>query len=117
MALVNDVTSTQAAEKKFFRQPQIGHLVAHEGGGGTYVVSREAGADICRGHFWQPGGGHDRNLWGTTAIHNEVDYIHANPVRRGLCGRPEDWRYSSAGFYAGLVDVPLQIAPTLPPRP
>ena len=68
------------------------------------------------GHFWQPGGGHDRNLWTTTAIHNEVDYIHANPVRRGLCGRPEDWRYSSDGFYAGLVDVPLQIDPTLPPR-
>jgi hypothetical protein len=25
-----------------------------------------------------------------------IDYIHRNPVLRGLVATPEDWRYSSA---------------------
>src|SRR3989304_8708999 len=29
----------------------------------------------------------------------KVEYIHANPVRKGLVRAPEDWVYSSAGFY------------------
>nr|WP_215609583.1 hypothetical protein [Leptothoe spongobia] len=27
------------------------------------------------------------------AIH--CDYIHSNPVRHGLCEKPQDWEYSS----------------------
>jgi len=50
--------------------------------------------------FWQRGGGFDRNLWSEKAIFAEIDYIHANPVRRGLCERAEDWAWSSAGDYA-----------------
>jgi hypothetical protein len=29
----------------------------------------------------------------------KVDYIHLNPIRRGLVSDPHDWKYSSAGFY------------------
>jgi putative transposase len=29
-------------------------------------------------------------------------YIHLNPVEAGLCGRPEDWEFSSYRDYAGL---------------
>ncbi len=57
--------------------------------------------------FWQRGGGHDRNLMEPEAIHAEIEYIHGNPVRRGLAGRPEDWRWSSAAWYAGARDVSL----------
>ena len=67
-------------------------------------------------HFWQPGGGYDRNLWKAATVHREIDYIHANPVRRGLCQSPEDCRYSSAGFWAGQEDVPLLMSDSLPPR-
>jgi len=49
--------------------------------------------------FWQRGGGHDRNLIEPRAIWAEIDYIHANPVRRGLCIRPTDWIWSSAIEY------------------
>ena len=31
-----------------------------------------------------------------------VDYIHLNPVRRGLVGRMEDWKWSSVHEYAGM---------------
>jgi REP-associated tyrosine transposase len=57
--------------------------------------------------FWQRGGGYDRNLNEPKAIHAEIAYIHANPVRRGLVAKPEDWRWSSAGWYAGLRDARL----------
>jgi putative transposase len=51
--------------------------------------------------FWQAGGGYDRNLTEPDTVRQVVDYIHANPVRRGLAERPEDWPWSSAGHYAG----------------
>ena len=31
-----------------------------------------------------------------------LEYTHQNPVRAGICYRPEDYVYSSASFYAGL---------------
>ena len=34
--------------------------------------------------FWQEGAGYDRNLFSATAIQASIDYIHLNPVRRGL---------------------------------
>jgi len=52
--------------------------------------------------FGQRGGGHDRNITEPTTLWHEIDYIHANPVRRDLCRRPEDWRWSSAADYGNL---------------
>jgi putative transposase len=46
--------------------------------------------------FWQRDGGYDRNLTEPTTIWSTIDYIHANPVRRGLCLRPDEWEWSSA---------------------
>ncbi len=57
--------------------------------------------------FWQRGGGYDRNLFEPQAIYQEIDYMHANPVRRGLCLRPEDWLWSSAADYLGLRQGPI----------
>ena len=34
----------------------------------------------------------------------KIDYIHANPVKAGLCLYPEDYHYSSARFYNKGVD-------------
>ncbi len=59
--------------------------------------------------FWLAGGGHDRNLWNDKPIHKTVEYIHMNPVRRGLVTRPEDWEWSSARFWAGIRPVPLEM--------
>ena len=57
--------------------------------------------------FWQRGGGYDRNLTEPRAIHEAIEYIHGNPVRRGLVERAEDWLWSSAAWFAGKKDVPL----------
>ena len=64
--------------------------------------------------FWQRGGGFDRNLTATNRLLTLIDYIHQNPVRRGLVDRPEAWEWSSAGWYAGCRPVPLGMDPTLP---
>jgi putative transposase len=67
-----------------------------------------------RRRFWQPGGGYDRNVDNLKTLLAIIDYIHANPVRRGLVERPEDWEYSSARWYAGIRPVLIEMDPTLP---
>ena len=67
-----------------------------------------------RRRFWQPGGGYDRNVIEATTLHRIVDYIHANPVRRGLVDRSEDWEWSSARWYVGIRPVPIEIDATIP---
>jgi putative transposase len=62
-----------------------------------------------RHRFWQPGGGYDRNVTGSAALHAMIEYIHANPVRRGLVTRPEDWEWSSARWFAGLRPVKIEM--------
>jgi putative transposase len=58
-----------------------------------------------RHRFWQPGGGYDRNITTASALRAMIDYIHANPVRRGLVARAEDWEWSSARWFAGTRPV------------
>ncbi len=66
--------------------------------------------------FWQQGGGFDRNVYNAKTAWACVEYIHANPVRRGLANTPVDWPWSSARWYEGLDDVilPMDDAPETP---
>ncbi len=59
--------------------------------------------------FWQRGGGFDRNLWSPRYIWETIDYLHANPVRRGLCLRPEEWPWSRTRDYSNLGPNMLSI--------
>lgn len=48
-------------------------------------------------------------------IWNTIEYMHANPVRRGLCLRPTDWLWSSAIEYLmpekGLLSIDRESLP------
>ena len=71
---------------------------------------------VERRRFWLPGGGYDRNLRSVADVHEKIDYIHANPVRRGLTGRPEDWPWSSYRAWETGKDEPIAIdRESLPP--
>ena len=59
--------------------------------------------------FWQRGGGYDRNIVESKTAFQQIEYIHNNPVRRGICAKPEDWLWSSAADYLGLRNGPLRI--------
>jgi putative transposase len=67
-----------------------------------------------RRRFWQPGGGYDRDAIEIATIHSMIDYIHQNPVRRGLVQRATDWEWSSARWYAGMLPVRIEMDRTLP---
>lgn len=69
---------------------------------------------VTRRRFWQPGGGYDRNVSEKRTLAAMIDYIHHNPVRRGLCERATDWEWSSARWYAGIRPVRLEMDATLP---
>jgi putative transposase len=69
---------------------------------------------VTRRRFWQPGGGYDRNVTEERTLLLMIDYIHQNPVRRGLCQRATDWEWSSARWYAGIRPVSFEIDATLP---
>ena len=45
--------------------------------------------------LWQRGGGYDRNIWTAAEMLEKIEYIHANPVRRGLVDHPRHWPWSS----------------------
>jgi putative transposase len=66
-------------------------------------------------HFWQSGGGYDRNIHEPKTLAAEIEYIHMNPVRRGLVQRAEDWKWSSAGWFLGVATSPL-IPDSIPPE-
>jgi hypothetical protein len=38
-----------------------------------------------------------------------IDYLHTNPVRRGLVAKAEDWEWSSARWYAGMRPVKIEM--------
>ena len=64
---------------------------------------------------WQSNGGYDRNVVEPQTLLRMIDYIHLNPVRRGLVERPEDWQWSSAAWYLRGGRVPVAIDP-IPPE-
>jgi putative transposase len=83
------------------------------------MTDRQPNGDVAY-RFWQRGGGYDRNLREPRVLWATIDYLHQNPVRRGLCQKPEDWNWSSARDFAALGPRPLPIdRESLPgdPRP
>jgi putative transposase len=59
-------------------------------------------------HFWQKRY-YDFNIRNYPQFIEKVRYIHNNPVKRGLCERPEEWDWSSFRHYAtgseGKVEI------------
>lgn len=68
------------------------------------LTVRERPGKTCF-RFWQEGTGFDRNLFSAAALSASMDDIHMNPVKRGLCEKAIDWKWSSARFHAdGTID-------------
>ena len=69
------------------------------------LTVRERPGKTCF-RFWQEGAGYDRNFFTKQAILAAIDYLHLNPVRRGLCEKAIDGKWSSARYY--LLEPPRQ---------
>ncbi len=69
--------------------------------------------------FWQEGPGYDRNIRTEKVLLSAIDYIHLNPVRRGLVDCVTGYRWSSARWYASdgrEVDPSLPKLTAVPPE-
>ncbi|HBK89160.1 MAG TPA: transposase [Cytophagales bacterium] len=40
-----------------------------------------------------------RSIQSRKFLNQKINYIHNNPTKAGLCKKPDDYKYSSAGFY------------------
>ena len=58
-------------------------------------------------HLWQPRY-YDFNVWSEHKRNEKMNYMHLNPVKRGLVEAPNDWKWSTYRFYwnneQGLCD-------------
>ncbi|QDT64375.1 REP-associated tyrosine transposase [Calycomorphotria hydatis] len=79
------------------------------------TIQQRPGINTFR--FWQEGPGYDRNLTEAGSIIAALDYVHANPVRRRLCDRPTDWKWTSARQFAGITDERDSDLPQIDPIP
>ena len=58
--------------------------------------------------FWYPRS-YDFNVFSQKKVAEKLDYIHWNPVKRGLVASPEQWGWSSYRYYALGEDGPVKI--------
>lgn len=69
-------------------------------------------------HFWQPGGGFDRNVRNLTEFSKEVLYCHQNPVERGLVRSANEYTWSSVHrWLARHRGTPCADGPEIDPPP
>ncbi len=58
--------------------------------------------------FWQPRF-YDFNVYSAKKIREKLEYMHANPVKRGLVEKPGEWAWSSFASYekgeTGLISI------------
>src|SRR5580765_1447488 len=69
--------------------------------------SRQSKGSIWQHQFW------DRFVRNNQEMRLRLDYMHHNPVRKGLVERPEDWPWSSYNNFAldqkSVARCPIQI--------
>jgi putative transposase len=62
----------------------------------------------AKGPVWQPRY-FDRIVRNVREYHKTMEYMHLNPVRRGLVSKPEDWLWSSIHSHGGPGPVRLPV--------
>jgi hypothetical protein len=64
------------------------------------VKETAAGEESKLPRFWYPRF-YDFNIYKSKKIREKLEYMHSNPVTRGLVEDPIDWAWSSYPFYSG----------------
>jgi putative transposase len=108
-----DVGDYLDAIKQSFQERAIEILAEHS----PQVLSRlrkQQGSKIDY-DFWQRTTGQNRNVDFSRPLRPLINHLHENPVRKGLVTDPLEWKWSSAGAYAGRPLPQLQ-PDTVPPE-
>jgi putative transposase len=96
--------------------PEHIHLLTNEPSTGTLAtflqIFKQSTSRQLKHHdqkqFWQRRY-YDFNVSSVDKYIEKVQYIHRNPVRRGLVSRPEDYPWSSFDHYAAGESGPIEI--------
>ena len=75
---------------------------------GKLPLKPKAGLSGPPGHFWQKRY-YDFNIRNYAQFVEKLRYVHRNPVKRGLCDRPEEWPWSSFRHYASGAEGRVEI--------
>ena len=101
----------------FVLMPEHVHLLLSEPERGTLArvlqslkgaSARMARHDSGGGPFWQARY-FDRYMRDYAEFSEKLQYLHRNPVKRGLCASPEKWPWSSFRHYWSGVAVGVEI--------
>jgi putative transposase len=80
---------------------------------GRLTIRERPGRTVFR--FWQEGTGYDRDLFAGSSLRSAIEYLHANPVRRGLVRSADQWAWSSWHHYhADVLPAELPIVQGMP---
>jgi len=69
-----------------------------------------ASGDDSLPRFWQRRF-YDFNVWSLKKKIEKLQYMHMNPLKRGLVAHPKDWPWSSFSFYSKLQHGLIKIDP------
>ena len=92
---------------KSFTAKEINARLKNDGKGwllNQFAYFRKAYKEESRLQIWQEGF-HPQVILTDDMFVQKAEYIHNNPVRRGLVDMPEHWVYSSASWFAGTGGV------------
>jgi putative transposase len=106
------VSGILADIKRPVGQSAIAYLVARRSPFLKRLTVQNANRTYRR--FWQAGPGQDHNIYDPETAHRVVEYIHNNPIRRGLVQAALDWEWSSAADWSRQVGVPIRVDRSLP---
>jgi putative transposase len=75
-----------------------------------FELARKDYKTTSKHQVWQEGF-HPKEILTEKELWQKINYIHMNPVVKGLVEKPEDWKYSSAKDFLtdekGLIDLEL----------
>jgi len=74
------------------------------------TVTRNSASDDRSRQVWKPGW-HAEALASEQFLVQKANYIHENPVRKGLVRSAEDWVHSSACYWTNRESAEIPIAP------
>jgi REP element-mobilizing transposase RayT len=113
--LFHESFSAQALEnaltdfRKFTGRQLADFCKGHMPASFSAVFEKCAGEDRAR-RFWQPTR-HPVQIENEKFWQAKLDYLHANPCRKGLVVQPEHWRFSSAGHWLVGADSEVILSP------
>jgi putative transposase len=108
-----DIATVRKAIKAPVAEQALTYLEAHAPHWLPRLTRRRG--DKTERLFWQSGGGYDRNIIEPQTLAASMEYIHLNPVRKGLVERAAQWQWSSAAWYVERRRTPLSVDP-IPPE-